>query len=100
MGLSRGRYRPAGLPAQQEENMNKALFGSVSVAALAMAGAMSVAAADFEVIHHFTAQTEAESLGVVAESGEPFARESQRAPRPAPHSVRKWRREIWASACR
>ena len=47
--------------------MNKALFGSVSVAALAMAGAMSVAAADFEVIHHFTAQTEAESLGVVAE---------------------------------
>lgn len=47
--------------------MNKALFGGVSVAALAMAGAMSVAAADFEVIHHFTAQTEAESLGVVAE---------------------------------
>ena len=47
--------------------MKKALFGSVSMAAVALAGVMSVSAADFEVIHHFTAQTEAESLGVVAD---------------------------------
>jgi glucose/mannose transport system substrate-binding protein len=47
--------------------MKRAFIGSVSTAVLALAGVMSTAAADFEVIHHFTAQTEAESLGVVAE---------------------------------
>lgn len=47
--------------------MKPALFRGVSAAALALAGVMSASAADFEVIHHFTAQTEAESLGVVAD---------------------------------
>jgi glucose/mannose transport system substrate-binding protein len=47
--------------------MKRSLFGGVSAIVLMLAGGASVAAADFEVIHHFTAQTEAESLKVVAD---------------------------------
>lgn len=47
--------------------MKRSLFGGVSAIVLMLAGGASVAAADFEVIHHYTAQTEADALKVVAD---------------------------------
>src|SRR5215217_8249609 len=47
--------------------MRNTLFAGISAVAFMVTGAASAAAADFEVIHHFTAQTEAASLKVVAD---------------------------------
>ena len=47
--------------------MKQVLFGGVSGAVLLLAGALPVVAAEFEVIHHYTAETEAAALKVVAD---------------------------------